>query len=545
MFLFNTTKRLLPYLVCMGFASTSNADPGDVFEIIDFKFGMEVPAGQDNFVIDKVIGTPGTLVDGTFQGSQVTNEIVSFTYFGSPVITYTAASGVDTDGIDFIPSNGDPAIPDVSTDDHPAINIDRTTLIADMSSFYAFWSGIEFNQGDSNVTVIDNRDNTYNLAWSKTIIGGFFHGRTGNWTMKVDCTSCPDVILDLPDTLTVTQATYTTTIVGQPSGHVVVASAKGTNPANTTYTWTTTDASITDIDSAEGKFTFDPSIVPIGDYTIAHSYVDTTDFPPHNGTGTVNIRVVADSVANHLDTDGDGIPDAYDSVSLTTAQLQSTFADQTTYIIETDSGTIKVGEIAFCVSSGARITIDDIIANGAGNCQPASNATDDLIEEIGVGGFYSFEVNGLTAGSTANIVIPLTASIPAHATYRKYTSADGWSRFDVTGANALASAASTATGVCPAIGDAAYTPGLTEGDSCVQLTIVDGGPNDADGSANGSIQDPGGVAKIKSGTEAELSSGCSISGNPQNLNEHSEWMLLATFIAWLGFISYRNKKRTE
>ncbi|MFK8017910.1 MAG: choice-of-anchor U domain-containing protein [Gammaproteobacteria bacterium] len=31
---------------------------------------------------------------------------------------------------------------------------------------------------------------------------------------------------------------------------------------------------------------------------------------------------------------------------------------------------------------------------------------------------------------------------------------------------------------------------------CVQLTIEDGGPNDTDGEANGTIVDPGGVGRI-------------------------------------------------
>jgi len=48
-------------------------------------------------------------------------------------------------------------------------------------------------------------------------------------------------------------------------------------------------------------------------------------------------------------------------------------------------------------------------------------------------------------------------------------------------------------GYCPPPGDDSWQPGLTEGDYCVQLTIEDGGPNDADGLANGSIEDPGGV----------------------------------------------------
>ena len=37
--------------------------------------------------------------------------------------------------------------------------------------------------------------------------------------------------------------------------------------------------------------------------------------------------------------------------------------------------------------------------------------------------------------------------------------------------------------------------GLTEGDSCLQLTLEDGGPNDADGEVNGVFKDPSGVAE--------------------------------------------------
>ncbi|MCK4737205.1 MAG: hypothetical protein KAT10_01490, partial [Sulfurimonas sp.] len=58
--------------------------------------------------------------------------------------------------------------------------------------------------------------------------------------------------------------------------------------------------------------------------------------------------------------------------------------------------------------------------------------------------------------------------------------------------NAVHSAASTA-GACPAPGSDTYSVGLTAGHDCIQLTIQDGGPNDADGLANAEVKDPGGV----------------------------------------------------
>ncbi len=61
--------------------------------------------------------------------------------------------------------------------------------------------------------------------------------------------------------------------------------------------------------------------------------------------------------------------------------------------------------------------------------------------------------------------------------------------------NGLASAPGE-KGICPPPGDEAFTEGLTEGHWCVQLTIEDGGPNDADGNINQSIDDTGGLATL-------------------------------------------------
>jgi hypothetical protein len=76
--------------------------------------------------------------------------------------------------------------------------------------------------------------------------------------------------------------------------------------------------------------------------------------------------------------------------------------------------------------------------------------------------------------------------------YRKHASGL-WHDFSVARGDAIASARG-ADGVCPPPGSDAYRPGLAAGDGCVQLTLTDGGPNDADGSANGVIRDPGGLA---------------------------------------------------
>jgi hypothetical protein len=79
--------------------------------------------------------------------------------------------------------------------------------------------------------------------------------------------------------------------------------------------------------------------------------------------------------------------------------------------------------------------------------------------------------------------------------YRKYVDGAGWDNFVIDSRNLVASAPGE-PGNCPAPGSADYTPGLTAGHHCVQLTIEDGGPNDADGSANRVVRDPGGAAVL-------------------------------------------------
>ena len=60
------------------------------------------------------------------------------------------------------------------------------------------------------------------------------------------------------------------------------------------------------------------------------------------------------------------------------------------------------------------------------------------------------------------------------------------------------------SGYCPPPGAAEWQSGLTEGHWCVQLSIEDGGPNDDDGIANGTIVDPGGVSVMRNNNTLPL-----------------------------------------
>jgi hypothetical protein len=101
-------------------------------------------------------------------------------------------------------------------------------------------------------------------------------------------------------------------------------------------------------------------------------------------------------------------------------------------------------------------------------------------------------VTQVELGGQANVVLPLRYPIAPGAVYRKHLFGV-WHDFSATGGDAIASAPG-GDGACPPPLSGAYRPGLAAGDACVQLTLADGGPNDADGLANGVIRDPGGLA---------------------------------------------------
>jgi hypothetical protein len=117
-----------------------------------------------------------------------------------------------------------------------------------------------------------------------------------------------------------------------------------------------------------------------------------------------------------------------------------------------------------------------------------------------------FVISGAEPGHSYKVTIPLSVPSSSTATYRKYVNENiGWQMFVEDASNMIMSADSS-NGVCPAAGSEEYGPGWYIGDDCLQLMIEDGGPNDADGLANGAVIDPSGVAEKFIGTPSSNSS---------------------------------------
>ncbi len=270
--------------------------------------------------------------------------------------------------------------------------------------------------------------------------------------------------------------------------------------------WTGTDSALV---STEGffssTFTFDAIGLPAGLYRARANVVDSGD-PSRPQTVERWIRVIqaapvlddaddvdgdgiGDQTEGYGDADLDGIPNWQDA---TNEGHLLTLRSGAENFLQTDAGlALALGSTAMASGSDAAVTLVDVQTYGSNG--GAALAADDpdfsyLTDAV------DFVVSALPrAGDSARIVVPLVGTISADASYRKYFADIGWQTFVDDATDSVESAPGT-PGTCPAPGSIQYRAGLTEGDRCVQLTIRDGGPNDADGVADRVIRDPGGVA---------------------------------------------------
>ena len=191
---------------------------------------------------------------------------------------------------------------------------------------------------------------------------------------------------------------------------------------------------------------------------------------------------ISDADEGWADDDQDGQPNYLDGVSLPNV-LNEVAGDGQKFLIEAEPGVkLQLGKRALAtLNGGAKVDNTQL---------PLEQALpEDSITNFS--GYFDFRVNDLpVAGQSVNIVIPQRQPVPENAVYRKFN--EVWFTFVEDANNTLMSAPGE-QGVCPPPQSADYRPGLNAGDWCVQLTIEDGGPNDVDSLANGSVEDPGGV----------------------------------------------------
>jgi len=286
---------------------------------------------------------------------------------------------------------------------------------------------------------------------------------------------------------------------------VVTADISDANASDThAVSWLGTDNSLVDADVQDALFTFDPTSVNPGVYTLR---VDVCD--QQNGCGDAELALtvvdslaaleattdadgdgIVDSLDGYDDSDDDGVPNYLDGLNLENALQAAMGNEEGQYQLESDAGShLALGDVAIKAAKlGAQVTMDDAAAYGNNGLASADSSY------AYNGGLYDFRIEQLASnGESVKLVIPLSSALPANALYRHLTSA-GWLTFTEDDNNMLASAIGE-DGFCPPPGSESYGEGLTEGHWCVQLTVSDGGANDADGKANGRIANLGGVVE--------------------------------------------------
>jgi len=336
--------------------------------------------------------------------------------------------------------------------------------------------------------------------------------------------------------LSADQGGNVTRFVSQDDGQVVVTAA--VTDANVGdvhfYDWSVTDNVLVDTDSDQATFSFDPADLIPGLYTINVSIND--------GLSTVNEQLVLNIVASlpalsitdsdgdgvgdategYGDSDGDGVPNYLDNSNMASNVAQQRAGEIETFLMETEPGLmLSLGSIAFSAGE-AQTGVSDSNIEQYG--KTGTGAVTDKNYTFS-GGLFDFNVEALPVpGQSVSVVIVQNIPILANAVYRKLM-ASGWQEFVEDSNNRLASAPGV-EGYCPPPGDSSFSPGLTQGHWCVQLTIEDGGPNDADGRVNQTVQDPGGVAVLSS-TPVNVK----VTGNGGGGGSMSFWaMLLMGFI---------------
>jgi hypothetical protein len=257
--------------------------------------------------------------------------------------------------------------------------------------------------------------------------------------------------------------------------------------------WNTAGLNGVDIDGDEMQF--DPATQAPGVYMVAMTatdngtpalttsdqmYIVVVEALPALTTADTDGDLIPDSEEGFADADGDGIADYLDVITDCNV-VPEEGKQQVSFLAE--------GSPGVCLRRG-----QDSVLSQSGGLQLLPTEVETDAAATNIGGIFDFIAYGLPVpGQTYQLVLPQRLPVPANAVYRKYNVVTGWVDFVSDSRNFVSSSAGE-RGFCPPPGDTRWSAGLTEGHWCVQVSVQDGGPNDADGIANGTIVDPSGVS---------------------------------------------------
>ncbi|MBI3773365.1 MAG: hypothetical protein HY272_11780 [Gammaproteobacteria bacterium] len=369
-------------------------------------------------------------------------------------------------------------------------------------------------------------------------------GTKSTHTITITTANLPPVVTNLATT----QGGPTTRIlVTNNTGVTLAATASDPNPGDTiNYDWSSSDASIiaaATSGTTGNTFSFNPAGLAPGYYT---AKVTVTDNHGASSRRDITLSVVAvvptlsttvdtddddllDNTDGYDDTDNDGIPNYLDAISASNLlQGDDLTSDSTkyyvsglkdskpnpipplfiTWTITTASSNKVFYPLLLRTTPGLKLQLGPLAVRQGVSQAHISSAK--AIAALGVspganlisadGNIVDVEISGLSPGATAHLVIPQPAPIPtatgtpATTNFKQFTASNTWIDFTSSGSDSVKSAGKETTSFfCPPPAHSAYTTGNLANKECVELTITDGGPNDADGIVNGSVRVLGSV----------------------------------------------------
>jgi hypothetical protein len=268
-----------------------------------------------------------------------------------------------------------------------------------------------------------------------------------------------------------------------------------------TSAWVAEEGAAPDFVVDGDAVSFDPASSAAGTFLIAATVTDSGN-PILEATKSAAIKLLAtapvldaaaDSDGDGIsdaeegldDSDGDGIPDYQDNIA---ESYLAPVGGDSGQVMQAPAGTtITLGDAAFATGNNSVGLSEDQLVELTGTADDDFNYPSGLLD---------FAVSGAIPGESYRLVLPLSTPVPANASFRKFIDANiGWQEFVVNATNNLATASAVA-GACPEPGSDLFVDGLTEGHTCIELFIEDGGPNDSDGAADGTVTDPSGMAVL-------------------------------------------------
>lgn len=350
---------------------------------------------------------------------------------------------------------------------------------------------------------------------------------------------------------------FTRTIIQNQGEATITAVGRDINGDEISYAW---DIEAIDNDEIPDTFTFDPTLLEPGLLPV-HLVVSDNGEPslsnhiiwslrilaeaPELGSGDSDGDGIPDNVEGFGDDDGDGVPnflDALDGINL----LQSRIGDPHTFLLEGRAGqSMGLGPWA--------------MQQGEGTPTFPPQLLDEKMRLDSLGPYYDFIMTtSEEPGASTVVVIALESPLPVDGVFALFINGK-WQLFaedepplagvimrsndssTVTLTSALApnslTSAPSVNGTCPPPGDEAYEEGLVEGNSCLQVSVEDGGENDVDEETNGSVQLTGTVMLSSTLSGATKKKGGGGGG--------ALWWLLAAMSLLLGWQAMQRKNRRK